>query len=111
MKASQLDHLPKILSLSEESYLVHEQASITGEVNVKPITLGIIGLYHEKADPRGLPNVEVHTPMPSVDHLVYADSKHAIGESIPVSGIKYGPLSTVNTYESDTTKANTSNGN
>lgn len=105
MDMNQLSHLPRLHSLSEVSYLVHEQASLTGRLNVEPITLGIIGLYHQAADPRGLPNVEVYTPMESIDYLVYTGSKHAVGDSIPASETRQVYLSDVYSYQSDTVTA------
>ena len=76
-------------------------------MNVKPITLSIVGLHHYEADPKGAPQCEVYTPDFSLDSLVYTSSKHDVGESIPASEIRRAPLYDVYSYKSDTVNIGT----
>ena len=104
MYQDQLQHLPQVTQ-DQLSYIIHENAIITGKKNVTPAPFSVIGVYHQPEYEEIFPDhtdttLDVVT-IRSIDYLVIAAGQHEPGDQIPANQARFAPLNHAKSYKSD----------
>src|SRR3989338_10761596 len=102
MYQGQLAHLPQV-SGDAASYIIHENAIITGRKTTSPAELSVIGICRQREymANEGYGLIESVVLMPSIDFLVSAVGNHKPGDQIPKDQARFGDLRNLYTYKSD----------